>query len=131
MGDHQKSVVMACKHSAGEALRELQREGWALPDGVEWVELPCGGSLDELHILRAFEAGAAAVLVLACYHGACRSLDGSRWAEKRVQAVQEMLAEIGIEQDRLEFRNIAPTMPADLASWVEALHRRVLAPAGE
>lgn len=116
-----RMVVLGCDHSAGTALDELIAQGRALPAGVEWVRLPCGGGLDELHILRAFESGAGRILVLACNDSACRSVKGNRWAEKRVQAARRLLEEAGIEGWRLEFKAIAPTMAADLLPWIEAM----------
>lgn len=120
-----RMVVLGCAHSAGTALDELAAQGRALPAGVEWVSLPCGGGLDELHILRAFEAGAGRVMVLACNDSACRSANGNRWAEKRVKAARRLLEEVGIEGWRVEFRAVSPTMAADLLPWIEAFRNQV------
>jgi coenzyme F420-reducing hydrogenase delta subunit len=118
MSDQRRIVLIGCDRSAGEAVRELEGSGRALPALVEWVSLPCGSNTDELYILRAFEAGADRVMVLSCYEGACRSADGPKWAAKRVQAVKAMLKEVGIAEDRLEWRPLAPTMAADLWQWL-------------
>jgi F420-non-reducing hydrogenase iron-sulfur subunit len=113
-----RTVVLSCNQSGGAARAELERSGWRLPESVEWVDLPCGGALDELHILRAFESGAEQVLVLACHTGACHSLDGGRWAKARVEAVRELLEEVGIDATRLAFHQVAPSMGADIAQWL-------------
>ncbi len=115
-----RMVVLGCDHSAGTARDELAAQGRVLPAGVEWVRLPCGGGLDELHVLRAFESGAGRVMVLACNDSACRSVKGNRWAEKRVQTARRLLEEAGIPGWRLEFRAVSPTMAADLLPWIEA-----------
>lgn len=120
MDASERMVVLGCDHSAGAALDDLAAQGRALPAGVEWVRLPCGGGLDELHILRAFESGAGRVMVLTCNDSACRSVKGNRWAEKRVQAARRLLEETGIEGWRLGYRAVAPTMAADLLPWIEA-----------
>ncbi len=120
MTDQGKIVLLGCARSAGEAIEALAQAGRALPSHVEWVRLPCGSAVDELHILRAFEAGADRVMILACYDGACRSVTGNRWAEKRVQGAKALLEEAGIAGWRLQFRNIAPTMATDLLAWLEA-----------
>lgn len=112
-------VVLGCDRSAGEALRALEADGGALPDGVEWVALSCGSALDELTILRAFEAGAGRVLVLACCDDACRSLEGGRWAEVRTLAARALLEEAGIAGWRLRCERLAPSMTADLLRWIE------------
>ncbi len=122
MSDQGKIVLLGCARSAGEAIASLARAGKALPGHVEWVQLPCGSAVDELHILRAFEAGADRVMVLACFDGACRSVTGSRWAEKRTEAARTILQEAGIAGWRLQFRPIAPTMGMDLLAWLEAFH---------
>lgn len=114
-------VLMGCARSAGVALADLEAKGHTLPANVERVNMSCGASIDELHILRAFESGADAVLVLACYDGACRSMDGSCWAAKRVEAARALLEEAGISGDRLVFHKMAPTMAADLAAWIQEL----------
>jgi coenzyme F420-reducing hydrogenase delta subunit len=121
MTEETRIVVIGCERSAGAALENLQSRGYFLPEQVEWIELPCGGNIDVLHILRAFESGADRVMVLACHEGACRSLDGNRWAAKRVEAARELLVEAGFPEESLTFRNVAPTMGADLAGWLDSL----------
>jgi len=118
MSDQYRLVLIGCDRSAGEALRELEASGRVLPPHVQWVSLPCGSNIDELYILRAFEAGADRVMVLSCYDGACRSVDGPKWAAKRVQTVKAILKDVGIAEDRLEWRPVAPTMAADLWQWI-------------
>ncbi|MHB0858283.1 MAG: hydrogenase iron-sulfur subunit [Anaerolineae bacterium] len=120
MADSVRIVLIGCAHSAGESLQQLQAAGRALPEGVEWVSMPCGGAIDELHVLRAFEHGAGQVMVLACNNGACRSADGGAWAGKRIQAAREILQEVGIAPWRLAFHQIGPNMGADLLQWLAA-----------
>jgi len=119
MNESGRLVILGCERSAGEARRELEAQGRPLPAEIEWVSLPCGSAVDVLHLLQALESGAQRVLVLACYTGACQSLEGERWAEKRVQAARGWLREIGLPEERLAFRAIAPNMAADLAAWLE------------
>ena len=117
----ERIVLIGCLHSAGVAMEELMASGRALPAGVEWVGVTCGGAIDELHILRAFESGADKVMVLACFDGACRATDGNAYALKRTDAARALLEEAGISGERLVFHNIAPTMAADLFQWVTEL----------
>ncbi|MBM3190848.1 MAG: hydrogenase iron-sulfur subunit [Chloroflexi bacterium] len=121
MDSTQRVVIIGCARSAGVAVEELRASGRGLPANVEWVSMSCGGSIDELHILRAFESGADRVVVLACYDGSCRSMDGSQWAAKRVEAARALLEEAGVSGERVVFRNVAPTMAADLRQWVGEL----------
>jgi coenzyme F420-reducing hydrogenase delta subunit len=114
-------VILGCKRSAGAVLDELLASGWSLPADVEWVTLPCGSAIEELHLLKAFEAGAERVLVLSCFDGACRSVDGSAWVDKRVRAAAATLSQVGIAPERLQHHHLAPNMAADLRVWIEQL----------
>lgn len=126
MTGESRIVVIGCERSAGAALEDLQSRGYALPEGVEWIDLPCGGNVDVLHILRAFESGADRVMVLACHDGACHSLDGHRWAAKRAEAARALIVEAGLPEEDLIFRNVAPGMGADLAGWLDTLVKKVV-----
>jgi coenzyme F420-reducing hydrogenase delta subunit len=121
MSNDRHVILIGCARSAGEALAGLAEAGHALPAGVEWVSRPCGSGIDELHILRAFEAGADYVVVAVCYDDACRSLDGSRWAARRVEAARLLICEAGMDGSRLIFRQMSPTMGADLLAWLRTL----------
>jgi len=117
--DTSPMVLMGCQRSAGAALARLAQEGRALPDHVQWQSVPCGGSIDELMILEAFEGGAERVMVLSCAAGACNSVVGDEHARRRTVAARALLEEIGIEGWRLRYETMAPNMGADLLRWID------------
>jgi coenzyme F420-reducing hydrogenase delta subunit len=59
-------------------------------------------------LLRAFEAGSDAVIVLTCPEGQCRHTDGNIRARKRVERVKMTLDSIGLDGRRLLFFNALP-----------------------
>jgi F420-non-reducing hydrogenase iron-sulfur subunit len=71
------------------------------------VKLPCSSMVKDVYLLRAFEAGSDAVIVLACPEGQCRYVTGNLRAKKRVGRVQNLLDEIGLDGRRLSLFNIA------------------------
>jgi F420-non-reducing hydrogenase iron-sulfur subunit len=73
---------------------------------IKDVKLPCSSMNREVVLLRAFEAGADAVVVLACPEGSCRYVQGNLRAAKRIARVKKILDEIGIDGKRLNFHNI-------------------------
>jgi F420-non-reducing hydrogenase iron-sulfur subunit len=73
---------------------------------IESIKLPCSSMTREVVLLRAFEAGADAVLVLVCPAGACHHLDGNIRAAKRVERMKKLLDEIGLDGRRLNLFNI-------------------------
>ena len=72
------------------------------------IKLPCSSMVKDVFLLRAFEAGADAVMVLVCPEGACRYVEGNLRAKRRVQRVQNVLDEIGLGSRRLSLFNVAP-----------------------
>ncbi len=88
-------------------------EGASLPltgaDDFEMkiVKLPCSSMVKDVFLLRAFEAGSDGVLVLVCPGGECRYVEGNIRAKKRVDWVQNLLDEIGLNGKRLSICNIS------------------------
>lgn len=73
---------------------------------VKGIKMPCSSMTREVFLLRAFEAGADAVLVLVCPQGSCRYIEGNIRAGKRVARVKEILDEIGLDGRRLNIFSI-------------------------
>ena len=71
------------------------------------VKLPCSSMVKDVYLLRAFEAGADAVVVLVCPEGQCRYLEGNIRAKKRVERLKKLLDEIDFDSRRLSIFNLA------------------------
>lgn len=73
---------------------------------IKSIKLPCSSMTREVVLLKAFEAGADAVVVLVCPEGSCDYLEGNIRARKRVARMKKLLDEIGIDGRRLNIFNI-------------------------
>ena len=71
------------------------------------VKLPCSSMVKDVYLLRAFEAGADAVVVLVCPERQCRYLEGNIRAKKRVVRLKTLLDEIDFDSRRLSIFNLA------------------------
>jgi len=87
---------------------------------LKTVKLPCSGMVKDVFLLKAFEAGADAVVVLVCPEEQCRHVQGSIRARKRVEWVQNLLDEIGLSGRRLSIFNISSK---DRASSTEIIRK--------
>ncbi len=65
------------------------------------VSLPCSGKVNLLYLLKAFEKGADAVMLVTCGDGDCKFLEGNLRAQKRADAVDALLAESGLDRGRI------------------------------
>ncbi|MEJ2047705.1 MAG: hydrogenase iron-sulfur subunit [Dehalococcoidia bacterium] len=101
-----KITIFHCTNAFRELASLPQAEGNGFD--VRAVKLACSSMIKDVYLLRAFEAGSDAVVVLACPEGQCRQVTGNLRAKKRVARVQKLLDEIGIDGKRLSLFNIAP-----------------------
>ncbi len=62
----------------------------------------------DIYLLRAFEAGADAVMVFVCPETQCRHIEGSIRARKRVNRAKKILDEIGLNGKRLNLVYLHP-----------------------
>jgi len=96
-------TALCCQKAlyAGLKPEEITR-AWV--DGVQIIETPCSGKVDPIYLLKAFEKGADAVVVLACDQRLCSTIEGAKRIHKRVERTQALLAEAGVDPGRLVLR---------------------------
>jgi len=108
-----KVIGFCCERHGMDAVVLAARSGKQLDASVRLLQVPCTGRVDGLHILKALEDGADAVFVLGCLEKNCYYDTGSIEGRKRVGYVKQMLAELGIEKERVEMFNAASSN-----SWI-------------
>lgn len=98
-----KITALCCSNALYDGLKpgEYSR---AYVEGVQIIETPCSGKVDPIYLLKAFEKGADCVVVLACDQRLCATLEGSKRIHKRIARTKQLLAEAGLEPERLVLR---------------------------
>jgi coenzyme F420-reducing hydrogenase delta subunit/Pyruvate/2-oxoacid:ferredoxin oxidoreductase delta subunit len=115
-------VAFLCQNSAWEAYEAaLKLKHADLPVGLTAIKMPCAGKIDADYLLKAFTYGARGVLVLACHPDNCKSHHGNEFARYRVEQVQALLAEVGLNPDQMLFRTLAANAPQDFLEAVAEL----------
>lgn len=85
----------------------LDLSAWDSPER-RVIKLPCSAMLRDVHLLRAFEAGSDAVVVLTCPEGQCENVSGNARAKKRVERVKKLLDDIRLDGRRLALFSVSP-----------------------
>lgn len=101
--------------------------GLRYPADIKVVKLPCTGKMDTLYMLKAFEQGADAVMVVACTKGTCHHLEGNLRAEKRVGRAKLILDEIGLGGGRVEIFFVTGSQGYSFVEAVNQMSTRVAA----
>jgi len=97
-----KAVAFCCNWCsyAGADFAGVSRMQY--PPEIRIIRTMCSGRVAEKFVLRAFETGAAVVLVAGCHLGDCHYIDANYQTEKRVNKLWEKLEKWGIDKNRLQ-----------------------------
>jgi len=68
---------------------------------LKTISLPCSGKIDIPYLVKAFETGADGTIIITCELDKCRHFEGNMRAEKRAEAVDSLLEEIGVGIGRI------------------------------
>jgi coenzyme F420-reducing hydrogenase delta subunit/Pyruvate/2-oxoacid:ferredoxin oxidoreductase delta subunit len=114
-----RTLAFVCQNSAYESWHHACLLGVRFPKGLKLVKVPCAGRVDEDCMLSALAEGFETVLVLACHHDSCKSVEGSVRCEQRVNALKNFLGTMGLKEDRLIFGTAGPGKPFDFVRLYE------------
>jgi coenzyme F420-reducing hydrogenase delta subunit len=118
-------IVFACHYCAYAAADLAGSMRLQYPTNIRMIKLPCTGKLEVIHLLKAIESGADGVYAAGCLEGECHYLKGNLWARKRVNHVKTLLAEVGIEPERVEMFNMSSAMGAKFAEVATEFTERI------
>jgi len=96
------------------------------PPDIKLILMPCTGRVDIIHLLKAFESGADAVMVVGCLEGECHYLMGNIRARKRVTKVKKDFGQIGMEPERVEMFNLSSSEGPRFAAIAKEMVERTL-----
>ncbi len=95
------------------------------PADVKIIQLPCTGRVDIIHLLNAFEDGADGVYVAGCLEGECHYISGNLKARRKVEYVQRVLEEIGVEKERIQMYNLSSAQGARFAEIANEMVEKI------
>ena len=132
--EHEPNIIAFCCHYCAFTAADLagtMRQQY--PTNIRIVRLPCTGKVDVNMLLKAFEEGADGVMVAGCEPGGCHFIQGNLRARKRVDYAKGLLAEVGIDPERLEMFYIAasqgPLFAQTSREFTEKIRALMAAPA--
>ena len=124
--DDEPLILAFCCHYCAYAAADLAGSmRLQYPGNVRVLRLPCTGKLEVNYVLSAFERGADGVIIAGCLEGGCHFLEGNLRARRRVERAQQLLAEIGLEPERLEMFNLSSAEGTRFAEIVTTMVERI------
>jgi len=111
-----------CAYAAADLAGSMRLQ---YPSNVRVLRLPCTGKLEVNYLLTAFEHGIDGVIVAGCLEGGCHFLEGNLRARRRVERAKKLMAEIGLEPERLEMFNLSSAEGIRFAEIVTIMSERL------
>ncbi len=126
MSDFEPKIIAYCCNFCAFAAADLAGSmRLQYPPNVRIIRLPCTGKVDALYLMKAFEDGADGVFVAGCLEGQCHYLEGNLRAKRKVAYVKRLLAEVGIDPERVAMYNLSSAMGGRFAEIVEEMTAKV------
>ncbi len=120
-------IAFCCNYCAYAAADLAGSKRMQYPTNVRIIHAPCTGKIEMEHILGAFLKGIDGILVAGCLEGGCHFIEGNLRARKRTDRIREMLAELGLGQERLKMVNLSAAMAPTFVESVQQMVNTVRA----
>jgi len=92
------------------------------PPNIRIIRVMCSGRIDPAFVLEAFKNGADGVLVAGCHLPSdCHYLSGNFKAARRIALLRKVLADFGIEPERLRLEWVSASEGDRFAAIVRAM----------
>ncbi|MCE5197819.1 MAG: hydrogenase iron-sulfur subunit [Armatimonadota bacterium] len=95
------------------------------PETIRIVRVPCSGRVDPMFVLKGFQKGFDAVMVLGCHPGDCHYAKGNYYARRRIALVKDLLKTLGISEDRFHFEWVSASEGNRFAELVTEMTEKV------
>lgn len=118
-------IAFCCNYCAYAAADLAGSKRMQYSPNVRIIHAPCTGKIEMEHIMAAFLKGIDGILVAGCLEGGCHFLEGNLRARKRTDRIREMLAEIGVGQERLKMVNLSAAMAPTFVQSVQEMMETV------
>lgn len=95
------------------------------PETIRIVRVPCSGRVDPMFVLKGFQRGFDAVMVLGCHPGDCHYAKGNYYARRRIAMLGDLLETLGIDKDRFHFEWVSASEGNRFAELVTQMTEKV------
>ena len=95
------------------------------PPNIRIIRVMCSGRVDPVIVLETLAQGADGVLVGGCHIGDCHYINGNVQAERKIRMLKKLIAQTGLETERLRLEWVSASEGARFAAIVEDFTNQV------
>lgn len=119
-----KIVSFLCDRSYASA-DEAGHQRMKYAPNIRIIRVICVGRVEPGFVLKAFKEGADGVLICGCHLGECPYGEANYQAVRRISLLRKMLAQLGIEEERLRLEWIDVSEAARFVSVCNEMTARM------
>ena len=108
---------------AGADLAGTSRKKYA--PNVRIVRVMCSGRVEPTFVLKALANGADGVLICGCHPGDCHYSEGNYKAVRRFLLLKKMLAQMGVEDERVRLEWVSASEGDHFAAIVDEMTEQI------
>lgn len=97
------------------------------PPNLRIIRVMCSGMVHPNLVIEALTKGADGVMILGCHIGDCHYLEGNKKAEKRKEAIELLLDDMGIERERFRLEWVSASEGPRFAQVIKEMTEQVKA----
>ncbi|MBW1753708.1 MAG: hydrogenase iron-sulfur subunit [Deltaproteobacteria bacterium] len=100
---------------------------------IKTVRIMCTGRVDPATVAGAFKKGLDGIMVIGCHFGDCHYITGNVQAKLKMDMTRRLFQHIGVNEDRLAFRQCSSGEAAVFVELVSTFNERIrtLGPIGD
>ncbi len=117
--DDLQIILFCCNWCPHAALLTLQDQQADIPIEIKMVRIPCSGRISKALLFKPFELGADGVILMGCESGSCRYGSGTSTAQKNTEDTRQILALLGLGEERLRLKNFLPDQSDELLAFLK------------
>ncbi|MBC7221136.1 hydrogenase iron-sulfur subunit [Candidatus Bipolaricaulota bacterium] len=110
-----KIVAFLCRWCAGAGADLAGTSRIAYPANAVPIRVNCSGRVEPEWVMEAFRSGADGVFIGGCHPGDCHYVSGNYKTRRRIYLLKKLLAEMGIEPERVRLEWVSATEGAKYA----------------
>ncbi len=95
------------------------------PPNVSVIRVMCSGRVDPIFVVKALREGADGVLIAGCHPGDCHYINGNMKTAGRIPLLKRMLAQFGIEDERVRMEWVSASEGDKFAAVVTDMTEKI------
>ncbi|MHA1520670.1 MAG: hydrogenase iron-sulfur subunit [Promethearchaeota archaeon] len=112
-------VCFACNWCTYTGSDQAGRSRMQRPANVRIIRVMCSGRVEVEYAIEALKRGADGVVIGACHIGDCHYLTGNHKAVRRFAVAKDLVAQYGINPERMQFWHISASEGAEFTERIK------------